>query len=328
MKEFNFESTINYYSDDPYIFQPSALYDIKQTKELNLTDYNIYFIAKTNRFWFQPGSFFVDKVNNIATGKYVSMEQYVGYVSPFSILIPDEGHSVEVSPFPHKELILKDINNNIIRNLHIHRLSLSSLPDEIKPLFEVLYIGRSYGRKNKLNITDRLYTQNHKSFKNILFDINENEPDKEIFILTLNFKHSKNILSTGFNWIDTPFSKERERIEYFRNLDISRNMQIDIIEEILINYFKPQYNNLLKHSISNLNTKTAQSYKNMDVSGLVIEFTTKETGIRLFSESVVPKKLHMIKIPILKDKDRQHVLNESDIQTSRNENIDYLIETI
>lgn len=96
--------------------------------------------------------------------------------------------------------------------------------------------------------------------------------------------------------------------------------------ENLINYFRSKYNNYLKHCIGALNTKTARFFVGVDISGLVVEFATKETGVHLYTDIVPPKRIHLINIPMFKDESRLVPFNESDIESSRKKNIDFYLD--
>lgn len=64
----------------------------------------------------------------------------------------------------------------------------------------------------------------------------------------------------------------------------------------------------------------------VDISGLVVEFATKETGVHLYTDIVPPKRIHLINIPMLKDASRVVSFNESDIEFSRKKNIDFYLD--
>ncbi len=322
MKQFDFEAIFNYYSDDPYIFTPSILEDFKN-EDIELPDnYNIYFITWTNRAWFLVDSLTFDNKRNIVQICIVIMNQYDRNIMCVQFEVPNEVKSIEVSDFPHKYLIFKNSKNEEIQTFHIHDFLLKHTPI----LFEVLYIGRSYGVKKKLNIVDRLYNQNHKALKSILMNITELNPDKEALIMAFNFRHKQKIFSTGFEYFESTYEREKKRINAFNEMHIPRKIEVDIIEEILINYFRPKYNNYLKHSIDALNTKAARFFVGIDISGLVVEFATKETGVHLYTDIVPPKRIHLINIPMFKDESRLVPFNESDIESSRKKNIDFYLD--
>ena len=324
MKEFNFEGTLDIYSDDPQIFQPTALKTIKDEFYNSLKDYNIYIIAKTNKIYFHPEDMYIDKRRGISYCYIAIKEEQGRCFTPLISRIPDEAYKIEVAPYPHKEIYLLDKNGTIIRSISTLQI-ISLLNEEIKLSFEVLYVGKSFGNKNKLNIINRLFDQNHKTLKKIINNTEKSEPDKEIYILGYNFIHEKRLIGTNHNWIDTPFTKERERIIYFKDLKISRKYKIDLIEEALINYFAPRYNRLLKNSLNRLKSSSVKAFQQLDITGIVVEFATKETGIKLFSDLVSPRKIHLVSFALQKEKDRVNFFNEQTMQSSREQNFDYLL---
>lgn len=81
----------------------------------------------------------------------------------------------------------------------------------------------------------------------------------------------------------------------------------------------------MKHSIDALNTKAARFFVGVDISGLVVEFATKETGVHLYTDIVPPKRIHLINIPMFKDESRL-VPFRIRYESSRKKNIDFYLD--
>ena len=327
MKQYNFEGTLDFFSDDPHIFKPTASQIVKKDYYEKFRHHNIYLITKTNRVWFHPEMVSLDKENNISKCHYVIQDKYSRIFTPLISNVPSCTHEISVSPFPHTEIFLKDIDGKIIRSTNSMQLLLD-LPDESKPDFEVLYIGKSYGRKRRINIIDRLFEQNHKAFKNILIDMPENDPDKQLVIFAYNFTYEKRFINAGSKWIDSPFDKEKQRIKYLKNVNINRKYKVDLIEEALINYFMPKYNVRLKDSLGKLKSSTIEAFRKLDVLEIAVELTTASTGVKLCSEVVPPKKLHIVQFSTFKDKERSDIVNEEELKKSRDTNNDILLDLL
>ena len=125
---------------------------------------------------------------------------------------------------------------------------------------------------------------------------------------------------------DTNFEKDQNRINYLKDIDINRKYKIDLIEEALINYFSPKYNGLLKESLNKLSSKSIRAFQKLDLSKIVVEFNTKSTGIKLKSDFVPSKKLHMVQFSIFKN--QENILDMENIIKSRKRNFDHLLNLI
>jgi len=148
MKEFNFEGTLDIYSDDPHIFQPTSLKQVKEEIYDALQDHNIYIIAKTNMLYFHTEGMFIDKLERLSYFHLIIREKYGKYFIPIISPIPEEACKIEVGAYPHKEIHLLNKDGNIIRSLSVLNL-IASLHEEDKLNFEVLYIGKSFGNKKR-----------------------------------------------------------------------------------------------------------------------------------------------------------------------------------
>jgi len=328
MRKHNFEGTIDFFSDEPHIFVPTAFKAIEKEFYHKFTNHNIYIIAKTNRLWFHPQMTELNIKERKALCHFVIQNEYERVVHPWISNVPFDTNSIEVSNFPHREVYLKNAKNDVIRSINALQF-LMELPDDIKPDFEVLYVGKSYGRKRNINILDRLFKQHHKKFNEIVIDTMEDSPDKQVVIVALNFILEKRIISTGFNEpVDIPFEADQERMEYLKDIDTNRKYKIDLIEEALINYFSPQYNESQKKSLGKLSSKAIKAFQKLDLSGVVVEFNTRSTGVKLKSDCVTSKKLHMIQFSTFKDKERSNFIDMENLDKSRQMNNDKLLELI
>jgi hypothetical protein len=325
MDKSNFESAFVFYSDNPIVFHPTDLKYVHAELRDELQSHNIYIIARTNRTWFLPETLRLDK--NAAFFK-VDIAIQNGFrfdTQEIHYPILADTKAINVSPFPHKEIFLLDKENNIVKTLNASQLAIT-LPSEIKPAFEVLYSGRSFGFKRQLNITDRLLTQHHRKFKEILIDTQGDCPDKELFIFSFNYAYSRQLLqmtSRGPYCID---DNELKRLDYLKALSVTRREKVNIIEEALINYFLPRYNELCKDSLSRLSTKAIRYFQEMDVSGLVVELTLNETEIKLYSERTLAKSIHIIPFAIFDDRNRFTYVNDVNMEAARKAYTDYLLK--
>jgi len=328
MKEHNYQGTINFFSNEPHIFLPTAFKTIDKEFYQKFINHNIYLIAKTNRIWFHPAGIKLDKRKNNSYCQFVIQDKYDRIVHPIISKVPKETDTIEVSKFPHREMYLKNKHGDIIGSINALEF-LMTLPENTKPDFEILYVGKSYGRKKKINIIDRLFKQQHKKFREILIDTIEDSPDKQVVILALNFAFEKKIISNEFkNLAKTTTNEKSHRIKYLKEIDINRTYKIDLIEEALINYFAPKYNDTLKESLSKLSSKAIKAFQKLGLSSVVVEFNTKSTGIKLKSNYVSPKKLHVIQFSTSQNELKTNFFDLKNIKESRQLNNDKLLDLI
>jgi len=280
MNPSNFESAFIFYSDNPIVFQPINLNSINIENKDDLQSHNIYIITRSNRTWFSPENALLDIDAGVSKIDIAIQNGFRTILQEIHSSIPKDAHSIKFSPFPYKEVFILDRGSNILRVMNASKLAIA-LPDEIRPTFEVLYVGKSFGRKNQLNVSDRLYRQNHKKFKQILIDTQADHPDKEIFIFSFNYAHSKNNVLMNSKGPLELGEKEFRRFNYLKSLSIDRREKVSIIEEALINYFVPPYNELCRESLTKLSTKAIQYFQGLDISGLIVELSLNETGIKL-----------------------------------------------
>jgi hypothetical protein len=233
---------------------------------------------------------------------------------------------IEISGFPHKELRAFDRSKNLVMIQEARKL-LFRLPD-IMPPFEVLYVGKSLGIKKQLNCSDRLYKQHHRKFKQAIIDTHTDHPDKEIYIFAFNYLHAKNnvtMLSKGPEFLD---DKEFNRFHHLQNLQVSRKEKINIIEEALINYFMPPYNELLKESLAKLTSKTIKYFQESDIAGITVELSLNESLSKLYSAHVPAKTIHIIPFATFENKSRFAFAPEEELSTARKRETDYLLQFI
>jgi hypothetical protein len=325
MNTSNFESSFIFYSDNPHIFRPIDLKWINTEMSEELRAHNIYIITRANRAWFIPETVMIDRGAKQLNFAIAIQNGYKITHHRMCTAISDEVYTIKVSSFPNKEIIYFNDQGIPIYIKYLHRV-LIDLPKEIRPDFEVLYIGKSFGRKNALNVSDRLYKQHHKKFKQILIDTQTDHPDKEIFVFSFNYAYSKNTVSMNSKGPAQLDDKEFERFEHLQKLSVSRKEKVDMIEEGLINYFIPVYNELCKESLTRLSTKAIHYFQKLDISGIVVELSLNETEIKLFSEKVIPKSVHLVPFATFQNKTRFNYASEESLEEARKAQTDYLLK--
>jgi hypothetical protein len=154
---------------------------------------------------------------------------------PRRLLRPEEV-SFEAAEFPHRELISRNADGQIIVKTllanHVHLFD--SLPEGARDL-EILYIGKGAAQ----SASDRL--KSHRTLQKILGDVSKSDPESEIFILLYSFEFKKPMQAMieplGFDPI-----REGARLEAVRAYRPSIVDTISLAEASCIGYFRPRYN--------------------------------------------------------------------------------------
>lgn len=326
-KKFNFEGYLNLYSDEPKFFKLADLRTVRKEFYDEFIGHHIYMIAKVPRIWFSPIQI-VDATQGLHLFSFNIQSGYSYHSHEFICTLPKQTRTVEVSPFPHDVVFCKDCHGGLVDRLNSLHFMLN-LPETIKPHLEVLYVGRSYGSKYRLNVLDRLSDQKHDNLLDILINSASKEPDTELVVLTYNFKYEGRYISMDGTkpGSDHSFDIEMKRIDYLKSLRISNKLKIDIIEEGMINYFDPPFNKYLRHSMPKVSSSTIKAFQSLDVGGVIVEFYSKEHGLKLTSQRVSPRKLHFIPFGTFKDKNRFHFHSPDELDSYK-ENRDHLLDLI
>ncbi|XPV77690.1 MAG: hypothetical protein ACNI27_07165 [Desulfovibrio sp.] len=150
--------------------------------------------------------------------------------------------------------------------------------------FEVLYIGKAYGKNGEKCAFDRL--NNHEKLIEIL---KENSPLKhfETRVALLEFKNYSLWFSepkTVNRATATPAEEESHLDKLSRNLP--ENAVVSLIESALISVIKPKYNQNLKGDFPQEKHKSYKSITSSDYYSFLIELNIIGSGFELFSEHV------------------------------------------
>lgn len=155
-------------------------------------------------------------------------------------------------------------------------------------MFNVLYVGQSYGKDGSRLAQERLLS--HSTLQKILTDCNSKYPDKRIYIFLLELNP---ILNTTMDGISKVYSvSENDEQAHFKNVfdnPLKMNQIVNITEAALINYFKPHYNEKFVDNFPNTNHKGYTQYFDLDYHSLVVEldleFDYPYPDIQFYSEA-------------------------------------------
>lgn len=234
--------------------------------------------------------------------------------APKEIVI-DLGGRIEVSDYPHKEILSYDSEGNLVVQTLISNLVhlLKGLPEEISN-HEVLYVGKGTSDC----AVDRL--DGHSTLERILADIIKTEPAKEIAIMLYNFEMKKDAVSiTGIREkaeVRGELAKEHfsKIIEFKPSID----EQSCIAEALLIDYFKTtMYNSNFTYGLSH-SQKTLSSIYELDFDAVVVELDNENIGfLKIYSTKVKPNYYHHALLDIRKLEGRVSVFESQSTMNYR-----------
>jgi hypothetical protein len=269
---------------------------IDETAQKIIANSYIYLICKRPRISFSKESFKYE--NGIVSGhinfkiKGVSTEIAFSYEFP----LLDDAVELKLAEYPYLEFSTYNAKGEEVRFLpatHISMLIDNPLLTDI----EVLYVGQAFGENGSRTAFDRL--KSHSTLQKILAELPYKEPDSEIFILPFEFSEyrffscidgrAKNVISDY---------RDVERFKNIMDTPLSKYQQVCLTEASLIRYFQPKYNVIYKENFPNEKHKILESCYELDFSGLVVEISTNELPIRLYSETVCPQIHHICNIDL------------------------------
>jgi len=221
--------------------------------------------------------------------------------------VADLGGRIEVSDYPHKEILSYDSEDNLIVQTLISNFVhlLKGLPEEISN-HEVLYVGKGTADC----AVDRL--DGHSTLERILAGIVKTEPAKEIAILLYNFEMKKDAVSIP-EIGDKAEVRGKPAKEHFSGIfefKPSIDEQACITEALLIDYFKTtKYNSDFTKGLSR-SQKTLSSIYELDFDAVVVELDNENIGfLNIYSTEVKPNYYHHALLDIRKLEGRVSVFD-------------------
>jgi len=167
---------------------------------------------------------------------------------------------------------------------------LTTDPDRLTPFdLQVHYIGRGRGQTRQTCALDRL--EQHPQYQHVKEEVIELRPTRDVWML-LSGGTTMNIISGGY---PDRSQSELERDDERARQVLDENSRIDLVEALMINYFKPELNEL---HVENLDLKSKVMKKCFEarLTGLTLTYDTAALGITIYSERVDSKPLHWMKV--------------------------------
>lgn len=291
------EGGLHLFTGGPALFRPSDLYRFSQHPWFRaaLDGTNIYLICRRRRISVCPLSIEI-REGGLHGEFIVHGDNYLEWERERFALArthtdPD-GNSVRfvaaraADPFGHA---VEVIDENGRRGLMPSSVLLASSKHSIgvRSKLEVLYVGQSFGKAGERISADRL--KRHSTLQRILADCVDESGTTEILLLGFQYGSSKNWMSTaGDRWVEPTATEEEERayMATTGHRSFDRKVRILLAEAALINYFKPQYNELHLasfHPHNNRKLKTLRKLFESDMSALIVEINTANIRAKLWS---------------------------------------------
>ena len=194
---------------------------------------NLYFILGIKKYYFSNDTKIIDKKN----GKlFVKLESEDGEIIECNWTVVDQEKNLfknltmEIS-MDKRVMIVNGVDKYPVDYFYLNNL-------DIIPKFRILYIGQAFGgSKNKRNAIDRL--KNHDKLQKILADCISSKLKYDVKILLLDL-NQLDLFTTLGKKEDSHYELEFEN-NFYEDFP-SKAQMINIVEALLINYFKPEYN--------------------------------------------------------------------------------------
>lgn len=294
--------------NDNFIFITSHSLDHKfpEIYDQKIGECHIYCVVDCPRISFIPESLEYEILDNTIT-YIVSLECRADgkkKIVHFKDKLEIESNikKVNIDQYPHSDILLLDVNDNIVMSCTALKLAyISGMQDVIS--MKVLYIGKSTGIKQKKNALERV--KKHNTLQKILADRNAKYPDRSVLIGLFNFSPVR--LYSFIDGMDQ--SKIFDDEDFFRltrisNFKLSLEQKTAIIEAALIRYFEPEYNEKLKKDLPAKKSKILAECYTFDISAILIKFWTADENIPnlnyyLYSDKVTQKTKHNISIELI-----------------------------
>lgn len=268
---------------------------------------HIYLICRHPTISFAPETFSFDGDSISGHFRYrVGGESSdLPFLHKFRLL--DDAVSVELSKFPHSEVLSVTSAGDVVRRLPANMLCLAKQFYSQRPelgKFEVLYVGQAFGNDGKKSAIDRL--RNHSSLQRILAQSHKEDPDQEVFLFPFEYAQYHvitHIHSALSRTLDVEL--ERNRFYSINENPLTERQQICLAEAALIRYFRPTFNKDYKLTFPQKNHKILEECYELDFSALAVEINADDFGFVLFSDEVEPSGHHISKIDLFAREERR-----------------------
>jgi hypothetical protein len=250
-------------------------------------------IGKRPRVGVVPGTAKVSgNMLNLTVSYGVQGQEHRFPVSFPANLFPADEVTFEASAFPHRELISRNAEGEIVAKTllanYVHLFD--SLPPTARDI-EVLYVGKGTAE----SACDRL--ENHSTLQRILGDVSAADPESEIFVLLYSFEFKKPMQAlTGRPAFDR--AKEEAHLKAVAGYRPPLDDKISLVEASCIGYFRPPYNvQLLKFPDCPLTA--LDRARAADFACILVDLDNDPIGgVRVFSSTAPAASYHSFRVDL------------------------------
>lgn len=278
------ELALSFYSDGMLILHPKDIKKVDQqsTQATDLAeDCHIYLIVKRPRVSYVPGSLVIGQGKTVGRMRYTRK----GVPTEFEFMLKGEPNadSIEINDYPHSNMSLVN-NGEIFFTVPAHLIAI--ICDEVSDLsirdLDVQYVGMSYA-EGKRSAKDRL--QSHSTLQQVLADLSADSPESEALLVLVQYAEPQAIISIDGRDKSLRVEDDRDVIADLQRQqsEITKDLQIALIEAGLIKYFQPPYNDKYKNRFPHPTQKILEKVYSIDFGALTVEINTERINIRLCS---------------------------------------------
>ncbi|HCT03770.1 MAG TPA: hypothetical protein DIW86_00185 [Pseudomonas sp.] len=276
--------SLGFYSNGSLILHPANIEKINnepdEIKEL-ADNCHIYLIVSRPRASYLPGSIVLE--NGVLTGILRCTVHGVEHQVAFTTEI-GEGFEVKELQYPFVSLRFEYFENpDEWFSIPAHLMSIGAkLSDKILSDLEVEYVGMSYAG-GKRSAKDRLLS--HSTLQAVMADMNRDQPDREVMVVLERYEPPQ--VFVLMNGRDKSLNPDEDRdivvdINRAQN-EISKDLQICLVEAGLIKYFQPKYNDIYKKRFPHPSHEILKEVYSIDFGAVTVEINSEDLNVRLGS---------------------------------------------
>ncbi len=159
----------------------------------------------------------------------------------------------------------------------------------------VHYIGRARGKEEESCALDRLAS--HEKYQRVMEEVLEDEHRNRDVWLVLASGTTMHLLSGHRE--DTPQAHAhlKQGDERARQILTERD-RVDLVEALLIHYFKPHLNVQHVNSLG-LKHKVLMQCRRAKITGVMLTYNTHDLGLSLYTEAVSRQFQHSLRVPLV-----------------------------
>lgn len=249
---------------------------------------NIYLILKNKKITFDESSIIIN--NNYISG-YLNIQNKLKYDRVKFNFVMEGINGKFKCDYPYNTLHLytESEDSIMIEAMKVYHYG-TECQDEERIGLDVMYAGLGIGKKHERIAIDRI--DSHKKLQKIYSETQNKNPDSDISVLMMTFDDECYIEAENGDRlnIDEELKKNKNN---FCEREIM-NKKIEYIEAALIYYFKPEYNDVLKHKFRNNKLNIGKEIYDIEFSNIEILIDLREHRLKIGNNNINYSMKHTI----------------------------------